>query len=65
MHIGRHLFLRAHGHSSARTRERTIQAMDDGGQRVILDVEPRRPPQRAEPLAVEVPSAGVVDPDVR
>ena len=52
---GMNLFLRAHGHSSARTRERAIQAMDDGGQRVILDVEPRRPPQRAEPLAVEVP----------
>ena len=57
------LFLRAHEHSSARTRERAIQAMDEGGQRVILDVEPPRPPQRAEPLAVEVPSAGASDPD--
>ena len=62
---GMNLFLRAHGHSSARTRERAIRAMGDGGQSVVLDVEPSRPPQRAEPLATEVPSAGAGGPEGR
>ena len=61
---GMNLFLRAHGHSAVRTRERAIQAMNDGGQNVILDVQPRRPPQRAEPT-VETPPAGGRGPDDR
>ena len=59
---GMNLFLRAHGHSSARTRERAIRAMGDGGQSVVLDVEPSRPPRRGEP-AVEVPPVGPRGPD--
>ena len=49
---GMNLFLRAHGHSAVRTRERAIQAMNDARQRVILDVEPPRPPQRAAPAVL-------------
>ena len=54
---GMNLFLRAHGYSGTRTRERAVRAMTDGGRMVILDVEPSRPPQRAEPV-VEVPPVG-------
>ena len=54
---GMNLFLRAHGHSGTRTRERAVRAMNDGGRTIILDVEPPRPPQRAEPV-VKVPPAG-------